>query len=109
MKSTISFEQLEQLEVRICRILSAERIENTDKLYHLRVHNGEQTLDVVSAIADRVTVEQLVNQEMPFVMNLAPRKIRGIESQAMIVMAESPSGQLVPITPTETCLGGEVF
>lgn len=87
-KPTISFEDFEKLDIRICTITGVERVPNTDKLYKLTIQTGIDERICVSAIADKFSEEDLKYRNMPFILNLEPRKIKGIESQAMIIMAE---------------------
>lgn len=95
IKQEITFEELMKVDVRMCKITSVEKVENADKLYKLQIDTGVDSRVVVSAIADKFTPEQLVNATMPFVLNLTPRKIRGIESFGMILMAENPNGDYI--------------
>ncbi|TXI85134.1 MAG: hypothetical protein E6Q38_00885 [Crocinitomicaceae bacterium] len=88
-KSNISFEDFEKLDIRICKILSVEKVENTDKLYKMEIDTGIDKRIVVSAIAHQIKVDELLNESLPFVLNLEPRKIRGIESNAMIILGET--------------------
>ena len=87
-KPTISFEDFEKLDIRICTITGIEKVPNTDKLYKLTIKTGIDERTCVSAIADKFEEKDLYCRNMPFILNLEPRKIKGIESQAMIIMAE---------------------
>src|ERR1035437_9861090 len=87
-KETISFEDFEKLDIRICTIMEIEKIPKTDKLYKMKIHTGIDERTVVSAIADKFSEEKLLHRNMPFILNLAPRTVKGIESQAMIILAE---------------------
>ncbi len=81
-----SIDDFAKIEMKIGQILSAEPVEGSDKLLKLSVDFGESTpRQVLSGIAKFVTVEQLVGQKFPFVTNLKPRKMMGMESQAMIL------------------------
>jgi len=96
-KPNIEFEDFEKLDIRICKILSVERVPKTDKLYKMEIDTGIDKRIVVSSIADKVTELQLLSQYMPFVLNLKPRTIKGIESTAMIIMAHS-GDKLIDLT-----------
>jgi len=96
-KPEISVEQFEALDIRICLITSIERVPDTDKLYKMEIHTGFDMRTVVSSIADRIPAEKLLNKNIPFVLNLAPRKIKKIESTAMIILAENPNDKHLSI------------
>ncbi len=89
----ISFEDFKRLEIRIGKIVSAEKVEGTDKLLKLEVDLGEEKRQLVAGIAQNYEPEQVVNKEVPILVNLEPRKIRGVESRGMLLAAienESP-------------------
>jgi len=81
----ISFEEFNKLQIRIGLILEAERIEGTDKLLKLKVDFGDEKRQIVSGIAEFYKPGQLIDKQFPFVVNLEPRIIRGVESQGMIL------------------------
>jgi methionyl-tRNA synthetase len=89
IKPEITFEEFLKLDIRLCQILSVEKVEGKDKLYKMEINTGIDQRTVVSAIAQIYTPEELRNKVLPFVLNLTPRKIAGIESKAMIILAES--------------------
>jgi len=89
IKPEITFEEFLKLDIRLCQILSVEKVEGKDKLYKMEINTGIDQRTVVSAIAQIYTPEELHNKVLPFVLNLTPRKIAGIESKAMIILAES--------------------
>lgn len=86
-KPNISFEDFEKLEIMIGKILSAEKVENADKLLKFSVKLGKEVRTIVSGVALHYEPEYMVGKEVLVVTNLAPRKIRGIESQGMILYA----------------------
>jgi len=94
----ITFEDFKKLDIRIGRVISAEKIENSDKLLKLQVDFGEIKLQIVSGIAEFYATEALVGKEFPFVINLEPRILLGVESQGMI-MAVSVDGKAVLLQP----------
>jgi len=99
-KPNISFEDFEKLDIRVCQILSIEKVEKADKLYKIQIDTGFDKRTVVSAIAQSFMEKDLLNQHLPFVLNLEPRKIRGIESNAMIILGETAnSKKLFMISP----------
>ena len=87
----ISFEEFKKIEIRIGKILSAEKVENADKLLKLEVEfNGEiGKRQIVSGIAEYYQPEELVGKKMPFIVNLEPRKFKGVESQGMLMAVNS--------------------
>lgn len=98
-KSNISFEEFEKLDIRLCEIMTCIRVPNTLKLYKMEINTGDPELgirQVVSSIADSVSEDQLINKFYPFILNLEPREIRGIRSEAMIILAQSHS-RLIPV------------
>jgi methionine--tRNA ligase beta chain len=82
---TATFEDFSKLQIRIGLVIEAERIEGTDKLLKLQVDFGNEKRQIVSGIAEFYKPGQLINKEFPFVVNLEPRTIRGVESQGMIL------------------------
>jgi len=100
-KSHISFDEFVKVELRIGRILHAGIVEKSEKLLELSVDFGEgQPRQVVSGIRMQFQApEELINRSFVFVTNLEPRKIMGLESQAMIVAGKGPDG-LALMTPT---------
>lgn len=86
MQEQISIDDFKKVEIRIGEILSAEKIEGSDKLLKLKVRFGEEERQVLSGIAAHFpNPEDLVGKKCPFVTNLAPRMMMGLESQAMIL------------------------
>lgn len=87
LKPKIKIEDLEKIDMRIGLIINAIAIEGADRLYKLEVKFDDTILTVVSAIKAWFKPEDLIGKKMPFIVNLELRKLKGIESQAMIVMA----------------------
>lgn len=85
----ITYEDFAKLDIRIGKVISAEKVENADKLLKLEVDFGEEKRQIVSGIAEFFTPEDLIGNEYPFIYNLAPRVIRGVESQGMILAIEN--------------------
>ena len=105
-KSEIVYDDFGKLDLRIGTITSAEKVEKADKLLKLRVDLGFETRTIVSGIAQHFTPENLINKQVIVVANLAPRKMRGIESQGMILTAEQPDGKLILVNPEDTTING---
>lgn len=100
VKETIQFDDFAKMDIRVSKVLEAERVPKTDKLLKLTVDTGIDTRTIVSGIAEYFAPEEMVGKTVLVLANLAPRKMRGIESQGMILMAEDfATGQLSIISP----------
>jgi methionine--tRNA ligase beta chain len=86
---TINYEQFSGLDIRIARINSAERVEGTDRLLKLEIDAGGETRVMIAGIAGAYKPEEIVGRKVPVLLNLEPRKIRGIESSGMILAADA--------------------
>ncbi len=86
--SYISYEDLSKLDIRIGRVLKAERIEGSRKLLRLEVDVGGEVRQIVAGIAERYSPEQLVGRKVVVLVNIQPRKIFGVESQGMLLAAD---------------------
>lgn len=106
VRSEIVFDDFAKLDFRIGTITAAEKVEKADKLLKLQVDLGFETRTIVSGIAQYFIPETLVNKQVIVVANLAPRKMRGIESQGMILTAEQPDGTLILVTPEAAVVNG---
>jgi methionyl-tRNA synthetase len=98
-KDTIDFEDFTKLDIRLGTILEAEKVEKADKLLKLLIDTGIDKRTVVSGIAEHYSPEEVIGKTVQILLNLAPRKIRGIESQGMILMAEDAEGKLSFMAP----------
>ena len=98
-KSTIQYDDFAKLDLKVGTILSAEKVEKADKLLKLEVDMGIEKRIIVSGIALHFKPEEIVGKQVVVVANLAPRKMRGIESNGMILMAEDKEGKLYFISP----------
>jgi len=99
LKSEIQFDDFAKIDLRIGTIVAAEKVEKADKLLKLQVDLGFETRTIVSGIALHFKPEDIVGKQVTVVCNLAPRKMRGIESNGMILMAEDQSGKLHFVNP----------
>jgi methionine--tRNA ligase beta chain len=86
-REMITFDDFKKLDIRIGKILSAEKVEKTDKLLKLEIDFGAEKRQIVAGIAESYQPEQVIGREVPVLMNLEPRSIRGVESQGMILAA----------------------
>lgn len=105
-KPEINFDDFSKIDLRIGTILSAEKVEKADKLLKLGVDMGTEKRTIVSGIALHFTPEELIGKQVTVVANLAPRKMRGIESQGMILMAEDLAGKLYLVSPGQVIDAG---
>ena len=105
-KEPIGFEDFSRMDIRAGTILEAEKVAKTDKLLKLKIDTGLDRRTVVSGIARFFTPEEIIGRRVCILVNLGPRKLKGIESQGMILMAENPDGTLFFVTPGEGTLDG---
>ena len=108
-KDECTFDDFGKMDIRTATVLEAERVPKTDKLLKLTIDTGIDTRVIVSGIAEQYSPEEMVGKQICILANLAPRKIRGIESKGMILMARQNDGKMRFITPQETlCNGAEI-
>lgn len=105
-KDECTFEDFEKMDIRTATVLEAERVPKTDKLLKLTIDTGIDKRTIVSGIAEYYSPEEMVGKQICILANLAPRKIRGIESKGMILMARQGDGKMRFITPQETLANG---
>jgi methionyl-tRNA synthetase len=99
MKDSINFDDFSKLDMRLGTITNAEKVEKADKLLKLSVKTGIDERTIVSGIAEHYTPGEIIGKTVLVLLNLEPRKIRGIESQGMILMAENEDGELSFLAP----------
>src|ERR1035437_2970602 len=100
-KPDITFDDFSKMDIRVGTILEAERVPKTDKLLKLLIDTGIDKRTVVSGIAGYYKPEEIIGKQVSILVNLAARKIKGIESQGMILMAENNKGELSFVAPTK--------
>ena len=105
MKDEIQFDDFMKMDVRVGEIIGAEKHPNADKLLVLNVDTGIDKRTIISGIAEHFTPADIIGKKVSVLLNLAPRKIRGIESQGMILMAET-EGELSFISPEKDVIAG---
>lgn len=105
-KETIEFDDFMKVDIRTGTILEAEKVAKTKKLLKLKIDTGIDQRTVVSGIAEYYNAEDIIGKKVSVLVNLAPRKLRGIESQGMILMAEDADGKLCFVSPTEDVKNG---
>lgn len=99
VKEAITYDDFVKMDIRVGTILEANKVEKADKLLQLKVDTGVDQRTVVSGIAEHFKPEEIIGQQVSVLMNLQPRKIRGIESHGMILMAEDSQGKLFFVQP----------
>lgn len=106
-KETIEFDDFTKLDIRVGTILEAEKVAKTKKLLQLKVDVGIDVRTIVSGIAESFSPEDIIGRQVTVLTNLAPRKIRGVESQGMILMTDTPDGKLAFVEPEKTVKNGQ--
>ncbi len=106
IKETIQYDDFVKMDIRVAQILSAQRVPKTDKLMQLELSLGDEQRTVVSGIAEHYSAEEIIGRKVSYLANLAPRKLRGVVSSGMILMAEDSQGKLAFVDPgSESELG----
>jgi len=106
-KETIDFEDFTKLDMRVGTILEAVKVAKTKKLLQLKVDVGIDVRTIVSGIAESFSPEDIIGQQVTVLTNLAPRKIRGVESQGMILMTDTLDGKLAFVEPEQKVSNGQ--
>lgn len=101
-KATTSFEDFSKLDLRTGTIIAAEKMPKAKKLLVLQVQTGLDTRTIVSGIAEHFSPEDIIGKQVTVLINLAPRALRGVESEGMILMTENANGQLVFVNPDQS-------
>ncbi|MGI6322093.1 MAG: methionine--tRNA ligase [Bacteroidales bacterium] len=108
-KDIISFDDFSKIDIRTATVLEAEKVPKTTKLLKLKIDTGLDVRTIVSGIAEYFDPQALIGKQISVVANLEPRKIRGIESKGMILMAEDKDGKLVLVSPTDKVSNGSTI
>lgn len=106
LKPEIVFDDFAKLDIRIGRVVAAEKMEKSNKLLKLTVNSGLDQRTILSGIALHYSPEEMIGKQVTFIANLAPRKMMGLESQGMILMAEDNDGKLKLILPSDDVTPG---
>lgn len=106
LKPEIVFDDFGKIDLRVGTIIEAKKVEKADKLLQLEVDLGSERRTILSGIAMHFDPAAIVGKQVVVVANLAPRKMRGIESEGMILTAEDASGKLYFVQPTEAIAPG---
>jgi methionyl-tRNA synthetase len=108
-KEAVTFDDFTKIDIRTATILEAEKVPKTNKLLKLKIDTGLDIRTIVSGIAEYYEPANIIGKQISIVANLEPRKIKGIESQGMILMAEDKDGKLVMVTPEEKVSNGSMI
>ena len=108
-KANVSFDDFSAMDIRVGTIIAAEKVKKTKKLLKLTIDTGIDVRTVVSGIAEYYQAENIIGEQVSVLVNLAPRKIKGIESQGMVLMAEDKDGTLRFVRSPETSSQGSVI
>jgi methionyl-tRNA synthetase len=106
LKPEIVFDDFAKLDIRVGTVVAAEKMEKSNKLLKLTVNAGVDTRTILSGIAQHYTPEDMIGKQVTFIANLAPRKMMGIDSQGMILMAEDLDGKLKLVRPLDEVTPG---
>jgi methionyl-tRNA synthetase len=108
-KEAITFDDFSRIDIRTATILEAEKVPKTTKLLKLKIDTGLDIRTIVSGIAEFSEPEAIIGKQISIIANLESRKIKGIESQGMILMAEDKDGKLVMVSPAEKVANGSMI
>jgi methionyl-tRNA synthetase len=108
-KLPVTFDDFSRMDIRTATILEAEKVPKTTKLLKLKIDTGLDVRTIVSGIAEHYEPDKIIGKQISIIANLEPRKIKGIESQGMILMAEDKDGRLVMVTPAEKVNNGSTI
>lgn len=108
-KENVTFEDFQKMDIRVGKVLEAEKVKKADKLLKLQVDTGVDVRTIVSGIAAHFTPEQIVNKQVTVLMNLPPRKIRGVVSEGMLLMAENEKGELIALHGSDANFAGDII
>ncbi len=97
----ISFDDFQKVELRVAKVLEAERVEGSEKLLKLQVDLGDEKRQVVAGIGKAYAPESLIGREIVVVANLEPRKLMGLESQGMLLAASDENGPVLLVPGKE--------
>ena len=107
-KDTVSYDDFDKMDIRVGTIVEAEKVPKAKKLLKLTIDTGIDRRTVVSGIAESFSAEEVVGRQVCVLVNLAPREIKGILSNGMILMTEYPDGRLEFVAPAGEVPAGSV-
>jgi methionyl-tRNA synthetase len=108
IKEEIQYDDFSKMDIRIGTIIAAEKVAKSKKLLKLTINDGLKERTILSGIGEHFQPENIVNQQVTFLANLAPRKMMGMESEGMVLMAEDKNGSLSFIQPDKKIWNGGI-
>jgi len=105
---TINFDEFKKVELKIAKIIEAERVEGSEKLLKLKVDLGSEQRQIIAGIGKSYAPENLINKEITIVVNLEPRMLMGLESQSMVLAASSENGPVLLFPEKEVPPGAAI-
>jgi methionyl-tRNA synthetase len=105
----IQYDDFVKLDIRVATIVAAKKVKKTDRLLFITLDIGSETKEVVSGIAEHFAPEDIIGKQVTYLANLAPRTLKGIESNGMILMAENVDGSLRFVSPDEQTKPGSII
>jgi len=104
----ITYEEFKKMDLRVAKVIAAERVEGTKKLLKLQIDLGSEPRQIIAGVAETYSPEDLLNKEFVVIANLQPAVIRGIESQGMLLAAEVEGLAIIPFFNREIPPGTRV-
>ena len=104
----ITIDDFKKIELKVAKILEADRVDGSDKLVKLKVDLGSEQRQIIAGIGNVYTPEILVGKQIIVVANLEPRKLMGLESQGMLLAASDEMGPVLVIPESEVALGASL-
>jgi methionyl-tRNA synthetase len=108
-KDSVTFDDFTKIDIRTATVLEAEKVPKTLKLLKLKIDTGIDIRTIVSGIAEYYAPEDIIGKQISIIANLEPRKIKGIESKGMILMAEDKDGKLIMVSPVKKVDNGSMI
>lgn len=102
----ITFEDFQKIDLRVAKVLQAERIENSEKLIKLEIDLGSEKRTIIAGIGKKYSPQDLIGQLIIIVANLEPKEIKGIKSEGMLLAVDSQNGPVL-VVPLEQVFAGE--
>jgi len=100
-QNIINIEDFKKIDLRVAKVLKAEKVENSDRLLRLEIDLGFEQRQILAGIALQYQPEEMIGKQIIVVANLAPRMLRGLESRGMLLAASDSTGQISLLTPSK--------
>ncbi len=107
--SSITIDDFKKIEIRIGKVISAEKVKDTDKLIRLEIDFGTEKRQVLTGMAEFFKPEYFIGKEIPVLINLEPKKIKGLQSQGMILAVDGKNGKPVLLHPEKEVPAGNLL